>query len=86
METRRINDFINSVMGSNEFQRLQQEVANQMINRMNDFPFESEDDVRLVSARLRDSFYLSVNYQVSKRMISLMGDKKYIKKTNELNV
>ncbi|MDX5808541.1 MULTISPECIES: hypothetical protein [unclassified Bacillus cereus group] len=86
METKQINDFINCVMGSNEFQRLQQEVTNQIINKMKDFPFESEDDVRLVSARLRDSFYLSVNYQVSKRMISLMGDKKYIKKTNELNV
>ncbi|HFJ9376704.1 TPA: hypothetical protein ACGW65_000956 [Bacillus paranthracis] len=86
METKQINDFINSVMGSNEFQRLQQEVANQMINRMNDFPFESEDDVRLVSARLRDSFYLSVNYQVSKKIISLMGKKKYMKKTTELNV
>ncbi|KXY51078.1 hypothetical protein AT268_31745 [Bacillus cereus] len=86
METKQINDFINSVMGSNEFQRLQQEVANQMINRMNDFSFESEDDVRLVSARLRDSFYLSVNYQVSKKIISLMGKKKYIKKTTELNV
>ncbi|MED0951653.1 MULTISPECIES: hypothetical protein [Bacillus cereus group] len=86
METKQINDFINSVMGSNEFQRLQQEVTNQIINKMKYFPFESEDDVRLVSARLRDSFYLSVNYQVSKRMISLMGEKKYIKKTNELNV
>ncbi|MCU5281446.1 hypothetical protein [Bacillus thuringiensis] len=86
METKQINDFINSVMGSNEFKRLQQEVANQMINRMNDFPFESEDDVRLVSARLRDSFYLSVNYQVSKKIISLMGKKKYMKKTTELNV
>ncbi|WP_242298627.1 hypothetical protein [Bacillus cereus group sp. BfR-BA-01382] len=86
METKQINDFINSVMGSNEFQRLQQEVTNQIINKMKCFPFESEDDVRLVSARLRDSFYLSVNYQVSKRMISLMGEKKYIKKTNELNV
>ncbi|SME50809.1 hypothetical protein BACERE00183_04635 [Bacillus cereus] len=86
METKQINDFINSVMGSNKFQRLQQEVANQMINRMNDFPFESEDDVRLVSARLRDSFYLSVNYQVSKKIISLMGKKKYMKKTTELNV
>ncbi|PES55617.1 hypothetical protein CN384_06870 [Bacillus thuringiensis] len=86
METKQINDFINSVMGSNEFQRLQQEVTNQIINKIKYFPFESEDDVRLVSARLRDSFYLSVNYQVSKRMISLMGEKKYIKKTNELNV
>lgn len=86
METKQINDFINSVMGSNEFQRLQQEVANQMINRMHDFPFESEDDVRLVSARLRDSFYLSVNYQVSKKIISLMGKKKHMKKTTELNV
>ncbi|MEI3892407.1 MULTISPECIES: hypothetical protein [unclassified Bacillus (in: firmicutes)] len=86
METKQINDFINSVMGSNEFQRLQQEVANQIINRMNDFPFESVDDVKLVSARLRDSFYLSVNYQVSKKMISLMGKKKCMKKTNELNV
>lgn len=80
METKQINDFINSVMGSNEFQRLQQEVANQIINRMNDFPFESEDDVRLVSARLRDSFYLSVNYQVSKKIISLMGKKKHMKR------
>lgn len=75
METKQINDFINSVMGSNELQKLQQEVANQMFNKMKGFPFESEDDVRLVSARLRDSFYLSVNYQVSKKMISLMGKK-----------
>lgn len=75
METKQINDFINSVMGSNELQKLQQEVANQMFNKMKGFPFKSEDDVRLVSARLRDSFYLSVNYQVSKKMISLMGKK-----------
>ncbi|WP_242289656.1 MULTISPECIES: hypothetical protein [Bacillus cereus group] len=75
METKQINDFINSVMGSNEFQRLQQEVVNHIFEKMNTFSFESDDDVKLVSARLRDSFYLGVNYQVSKKMISLMGKK-----------
>lgn len=75
MDTKQINDFINSVMRSNEFQKLQQEVANHIFEKMNTFPFESDEDVRLVSARIRDSFYLSVNYQVSKKMISLMGKK-----------
>ncbi|MFJ8528515.1 hypothetical protein [Bacillus sp. NPDC094106] len=75
METKRVNDFINNVIGSDEFQKLQQEVVNQMFNKMKDFPFESDDDVRLVSSRLRDGFYLGVNYELTRKMIALIGKK-----------
>jgi len=76
MESKQLNDFINSVMRSDEFQKLQQEVANHMIDKMNTFPFESDDDVRLVSARLRDAFYLGVNHESTRGMMALIGKNK----------
>lgn len=72
METKKINDLVNSILGTDEFKSLQQEVAEKLFSKLTDFPFESEDDVRLMVIRIKESFVAGLNYQTSKKMIRLM--------------
>lgn len=73
METKQINDLINSVISSEEFKVSQEDIAKEILKNLKDFPFESDDDVRLAVIRIKEVFIAGLNYQVSKNMISLMG-------------
>lgn len=44
-----------------------------MFEEIKDFPFESDDDVRLVFTRIRDVFTLGFNFQTSREMTKYMG-------------
>ncbi|UUV46880.1 hypothetical protein [Bacillus phage vB_BanS-Thrax4] len=72
METKQINDLINGIIGVDEFTNLQKEVVETLFSGIADFPFESEDDVRLAVIRIKETFVAGLNYQTSKKMIRLM--------------
>lgn len=75
METKKINDLINSIISSEEFEKLQDQVSQQIYEKVKTFPFESDDDVRLVMIRVKDQFVSGFNYKTARMLFSLMGIK-----------
>ena len=73
MDTKQINNLINSIIGTEEFKKMQQDVAEKLFEKMENFPFESDDDVLLVSSRVRDYFELGMRFETTKKMTKLMG-------------